>query len=245
MSTSSFENNDVIVKPIMSNTPEVNAVIDEIKQQIEEHGYFGATEYISLVGRNNINGPNFLLKLEEEGITFVKTSAVDSKVPAEVLIDMRHMAAAMLLIYSERFFANNHSVLKYLKMLFKISEWDAAFPLANLNPLLEDMYGDLGHNFSVMAVAENANLSNEDESIILNKAKRYANPMRELVKSDAELTAVYQLALRTMRVVNGATINNRPAQRGDVLHRTFNQPKAYNTFWTAAQKVLDLHFVKK
>lgn len=246
MSTSSFEKApSVVAKPRMINSPETNAAIDGIKQGIAERGYVGVVEFKFLAEEQKLDEGELLLKLEEEGITFTKTSAIDSKLPTEVLVDMRYMAAAMMLIYSDRTFAKNHSVLKYLKMLFKISEWDAAFPLANVNPLLEDMYSDLGHNFTVMAVAEKADLSNEDESVIHKRAERYKHPMRELVKSDAELTAVYQLALRVMHIVNGRIINGRPGQRGDLTHRTFNEPKAYNVFWTTAQKILDLHFVKK
>lgn len=219
-------------------------VVDKIKQIIAQDGWFGIGEFKKLIEEYEFEPNSLLVRLQEEGIAFVNTSAASPNFTQEVLVDVRYMAAAMLLIYSDRNFAKKHSVLKYLEALYSTSDWEGAFATLKCNPLLSEMYADMGHNFTVMAIAENADLSNQDETYIIERARRNANPMRELVKSDAELTAVFQLALRTMDVVNGIKINGRPGERSDVPFRRFDKPRAYNMFWTAAQKVLDQHFKK-
>jgi hypothetical protein len=222
------------------------AAVKKVHATIAEDGFFSVDEFKELIASDPILIAEELLEeLQQQGVTFIKTSAVNKEYVQEVLIDVRYMAAAMLLIYSDKGYALKHSVLKYLKKLFAISEWKAAFPMIILPGLLDDMYEQLGHFFTDQTLAEAASLTNEDETVIVSRALRYSNPMRELVKSDAELTAVYELAMRVMDVANGTTINGRRANRGDVNFRHFQKPKAYNLFWTAAQKILDRHSKKK
>lgn len=219
--------------------PVLIEAIDRVKKTIAEDGYFSIKEFIALVTETKLNDGWLLNELSNEGVVFIKTGAVSDETYQEVLVDIRYMAAAMLLIYSDKDFALKHSVLKYLRTLFGIAEWKAAFPMMILPGLLQDMYEQYGHNFSDMALADNANLSGEDENVIIARAERYSHPMRELVKSDSELTIAFLLAQRTFQVANGRSQNGRKYERGDVQYRRFDKPQAYNFFWKAAQKILD------
>jgi hypothetical protein len=221
--------------------PELAATVNAIKTTIATEGYYGINEFKQMVQLTGYSPEGLLMYLEEEGITHVLTTAVNKDVTQEVLVDVRQMAAAMLLIYSDKSYAKNNSVFKYLKTLFGIGGWESAFELMLLDPLLHEMYEQHGHNFTYMKIAENANLFNEEDSAIVNRAERFVNPMRELVKSDAELTAVYHLAKRVMDVVNGVSINGHYGTRKDVQYRNFKDPVAYPKFWVAAQTILDMH----
>lgn len=219
--------------------PVLAEAIDRVKKTIAEDGYFSIKEFIALVKETKLDDGWLLNELSNEGVVFIKTGAVSDETYQEVLVDIRYMAAAMLLIYSDKDFALKHSVLKYLRTLFGIAEWKAAFPLMILPGLLNDMYEQYGHNFSDMKLADNANLSNEDENVIIARAERYSHPMRELVKSDSELTAAFLLAQRTFQVANGIMQNGRKFERSDVPRRGFDKPQGYEFFWKAAQKILD------
>lgn len=221
--------------------PAIHQAIDEVKKVIAEDGFYGVPEFKDLAAKYQFTEETLLGAMFEEGIWPVKTAAVNNELPQEVLIDIRLMAAAMLLAYSDKSFGLRNSIYKYVELTFKISEWRGAFPVIALTGLLKDIYGIHGHNFTDQAIAEAADLSHENEQTILDRATRYSNPLRELVKSDVELTAVYQLAMRTMDVANGTTINGMKADRSHVQFRRFDKPIAYNTFWTAAQKVIDRH----
>lgn len=231
----------VVVKPFMRLDPDAIAAINKIKDTIAEYGFFSVEEFKELIEETGFAPMDLLFALQTEGILHVNTTGINKDLAQEVLVDVRPMAAAMLLIYSDKTFAKTNSVYKYLEMLFKIGEWKSAFPPIILHPLLRDTYEAYGHHFTDMVVAETADLSSENESIILSRAQRFVNPMRELMKSDTELTAVYELTIRTMDVLNGTMVNGAKAVRSSVQHRVFQKPKAYGVFWTAAQKVLDNH----
>lgn len=221
--------------------PAMHTAILEVKTVIAEDGFYSVSEFQNLAQKYKFTEETLLGALWEEGIWPVKTFAVNKEMEQEVLIDIRLMAAAMLMAYSDKSFGLRNSIYKFLELSFKISEWKGAFPVIVLTGLLKDIYSTHGHNFTDMAIAEAADLSHENEQTILDRATRISNPLRELVKSDTELTAVFQLALRTMDVANGTTINGQTANRSHVQFRRFDKPLAYNVFWTSAQKVIDRH----
>jgi hypothetical protein len=221
--------------------PAIHQAIDEVKATITEDGFFGVPEFKEVAAKHQFSEETLLGALWEEGIWPVKTLAANKDLEQEVLVDMRFMAAVMLLAYSDKNFGLRHSVFKFVETIYKISEWRGAFPVIILHGLMKDMYGTHGHNFTDQSIAEEANLTHEDEKVILERARRHTQILRELVKSDAELTAVFQLAMRTMDVANATTINGHTATRADVQFRRFEKPLAYNAFWTAAMKVVDRH----
>jgi hypothetical protein len=224
--------------------PAINDVIDSIKTTITEDGFYSVAEFKELVQTTGINAEELLMYLQHEGILYVKTIAANQELEQEVLIDIRPLAAAMLLAYSERGFALKNSVYKFVEKLYQLGNWEWAYTILYMQPLLKDMYEQYGHNFTVSEVAEAADLSNEDERLIGERAKRHISIMSELMKSDAELTAVYQLARRTIDIVNGHVINDHKASRKDLQYRNFTKPVAYNRFWTLAQDIIDRHYKK-
>lgn len=232
----------------MSNSslvsPALNEVIDKIKTTISEDGFYSVAEFKDIVQTTGLDAEELLMYLQHEGILYVKTLAANQELEQEVLIDIRPMAAAMLLAYSERGFALKNSVLKFVEKLYQLANWEGAYNVLYMQPLLQDMYEQYGHNFTVMDVAEAADLSNEDERLITERAQRHVSIMAELMKSDAELNAVYLLTRRTMDIVNGAIINSHKASRKDLQYRNFTKPVAYNRFWTLAQNIIDRHYKK-
>lgn len=222
-------------------TQEAQEAINKVKATIAEDGFFSIPEFKELMEQYQFSDDGLLGALWEEGIWPVKTFAVNKELEQEVLVDIRFMAAAMLLAYSDKSFGLRNSIYKYVELIFKISEWRGAFPTIALTGLLKDIYSTHGHNFTDQSVAEVADLSHENEQTILDRATRFSNPLRELVKSDTEMTAVFQLAMRTMDVANGTIINGATANRSHVQFRRFDKPLAYNVFWTSAQKVIDRH----
>lgn len=233
---------NVIVKPFSRLDPTAKALITNIKNRINEESFMTAAEFKQHMEPTPFLPENILTHLEEEGITYITTAIAENDGRTqEVLVDIRQMAAAMLLIYSDTNFAKKNSVLKYLRALFIGAGWQSAFQLMLNDPLLDDMYAQHGHNFTWMKIAESADLSGEDVQLIEKRAARFMNPLRELIKSDAELTAVFQLCKRVMDVTNDVMINGHLATRKDVEFRHFSNPIAYNGFWVAAQKVLDQH----
>lgn len=219
--------------------PIVEQAVLEIKEMLEEDGYATAGDYLLLVNKYQLPDEILLPAFQQSGLGFVKTSAINGQLEQEVIVDLRVIAAAMLLVYSDDEFALKHSVLDYLKALHSVGTWYAAFPLAHHKGLLEDIYGTYGHHFSDMRMADAAELALNNEAKINRMAERHVHAITELTKSDAELTEVYHLCLRTMDIVNNATDGVRTNKYDGIQHRKFENVKAYNHFWRlAVNKIL-------
>ena len=230
----------VTVKPHFSIDPEVETAIGEIKVLVTGYGCVTIPDYMEVRDRNEVTDEQLLPLLQEAGYGFVKTAAMNAELEQEVIMDLRYMAAAMLLIYSDPKFALSHSVLECLKTFYNYGSWEGAICVTDT--LLADAYSAYGHHFSYMAMADNADLSEES-------MRGYAEPgsiqhghsgmiarnlpaLNELVKNEVELTAVFRLCFDVMNNVNSG-------QAGK-LYRTFrDESKAYNYFWRMACKLRD------
>lgn len=230
----------IITKPRFSIDPKVEVTIDAIKQLVIAHGCVTIPEYLEMRIRNEVTDEQLLPLLQEAGYGFVKTSAVNAGLEQEVIMDLRYMAAAMLLIYSDPKFALSHSVLECLKTFYNYGSWEGAMCVTDT--LLADAYSAYGHHFSYMAMADNADLSEEAtrghsepgsiQSGHSGMFTRNLPALNELVKNEVELTAVFRLCFDTMYNVNSG-------QAGK-LYRTFHgESKAYNYFWRMACKLRD------
>lgn len=243
--------NTNIEKSKLSNrrtSPELGLAINEIKVTVKEDGFYSIREYLDLVEERKLSDELLLPALQEAGFGFVKTFAVNKETEQEVIVDLRYVAAAMLLIYADNNFAKNNSVFKYVRLLHAVSTWAAAFPMVALTGLLADIYGSYGHHFSISKMADVADLTNEDEKEIEKFAVRNSHPMHNLSQHDEELTQVFHLCLRTMDAVNNNVdvhANNEDYSPGAVcgyeVYRNMKNPKAYNHFKRAAVKILDKH----
>lgn len=232
----------VTVEPIRRVNPIVEQAVNEIKAIIDENGYANQGDYIALLAQYRLTDEILLPAMQQMGLGFVKTGAIRGFVPQEMIVDLRYVAAAMLLVYSDDSFALKHSVLEYLKTLFGMGTWRTAFPTIHHTGLLDDVYAAYGHHFSDMAMADNAVLV-EDENAVNKMALRHVNAMTELAKSDAELTAVYHLALDTFRALNdpdfvAGTGRDRVRYAGSWnapqhLNKA-DESQAYNYFWRLA-----------
>ena len=230
----------VTVKPHFSIDPKVETAIGEIKVLVTGYGCVTIPDYMEVRDRNEVTDEQLLPLLQEAGYGFVKTAAMNAELEQEVIMDLRYMAAAMLLIYSDPKFALSHSVLECLKTFYNYGSWEGAICVTDT--LLADAYSAYGHHFSYMAMADNADLSEES-------MRGYAEPgsiqhghsgmiarnlpaLNELVKNEVELTAVFRLCFDVMNNVNSG-------QAGK-LYRTFRaESKAYNYFWRMACKLRD------
>ena len=230
----------VTVKPHFSIDPKVETAIGEIKVLVTGYGCVTIPDYMEVRDRNEVTDEQLLPLLQEAGYGFVKTAAMNAELEQEVIMDLRYMAAAMLLIYSDPKFALSHSVLECLKTFYNYGSWEGAICVTDT--LLADAYSAYGHHFSYMAMADNADLSEES-------MRGYAEPgsiqhghsdmiarnlpaLNELVKNEVELTAVFRLCFDVMNNVNSG-------QAGK-LYRTFrDESKAYNYFWRMACKLRD------
>lgn len=230
----------VTIKPHFSTDPKIEVAIDEIKVLVTGYGCVTIPDYMEVRDRNEVTDEQLLPLLQEAGYGFVKTTAVNSGLEQEVIVDLRYMAAAMLLIYSDPKFALSHSVLECIKTFYNYGSWGGA-PCVS-NTLLEDTYSAYGHHFSYMAIADNADLSDEVQreqaragSTQMGHSEMIARnlpALNELIKNEVELTAVFRLCFDTMYNVNSG-------QAGK-LYRTFHgESKAYNYFWRMACKLRD------
>lgn len=223
------------VKVIENRTdPAYDAAFNDIKKTVREDGFCSIKEYLNFVNKHNACDEVLIPALQNAGYGFIKTNSLPDAPEQEVIVDLRYMAAAMLLIYSDNQFAMFNSVLKCLKVMHLIGGWDAAWPITQLGGLLSETYSTYGHNFTDMLLANNADLSKEDEKAIKLFALRQKSAMVELAKNETELTAVFRLCMVVMTIVNGD-------QRDAKLYRTHDQKAqdAYNYFWKAACKIRD------
>lgn len=213
--------------------PAYKEAFAELKKLIHDDGFCSGIEFKECATKHQISEDLLLQIMRQEGYGFVKSDSVSEMTTLEVLVDLRFLAAAMLLIYSDHEFASSNSVLKCAKIMHLVSTSEAAFPITCLGGLLSEIYTSYGHHFSFMAVAEKADLSTEDESKIIAFAERHKSAMDELAKHDTELTAVFHLCLAVMHLVNNGKADEK-------LLRTFHdEASAYNHFWKAACKVRD------
>lgn len=239
---------DTVSPPKLSRTSfEVAQAMDEIKESIRQDGFYSISEYKALTEKYG-NVDEALEMLVESGFTVIKTNSVNPEVSQEVIVDVRYIAAAMLLIYADPVYAKQNSVLTYLQHLHQIGTWTAARPMVLLPSLLGDIYRNCGHFFTISDIAENADLSQEDAEFIVKMASRHRHAMYELSKSDSELTRVFEMCVRVMAVVNENVVISTGMQRKkpgsvyvsdvcDVMSNT----KAYGHFRRFAIKILDKH----
>lgn len=225
---------------VRRTNPVVEMAMTEIKEVITEDGYASVADYKRLVEKYQLPDEILLPAMQHSGLGFVKTTAITDR-PVEVIVDLRYMAAAMLLVYSNDTWALKHSVLRYLEALHTVGTWRAAFPVMHHKGLLEDIYGAYGHHFTDMEMADNADLSLDDAADIHRMAERNVHAITELAKSDAELTEVFHLCLRAMDIVNALNTQKQPQGYivASIERRHFDNPKAYNHFWRlASDKIL-------
>ncbi len=229
----------VTVKPVSRTNPIVEQAIDEIKKKLNEDGFVTVQEYLVIQGHYQLPDEILLPALQQGGMGFVMTETIKDLPRQEVIVDLRYMAAAMLLIYSDDTYGFQNSVLKCLQRIYELASWEAAAAMHFHKGLVEETYGQYGHHFSDGTMADLADLSAESEELIEKQAKRHLSALTNLAKSEAELTQVYHLALDTMR-----TMNDPRWTRGDLrlvwgrMHQ-FPKSEAYKHFWrTVANKIM-------
>lgn len=231
----------VIVKPIQTVDPAVITALDSLKQIIETNGYASIPEYLEWRAHHELTDELILPMLQEMGYGFVKSAGVNPELEQEVIVDLRYMAATMLLIYSDPKFALRHSVLECVKTFYSYGNWKGAACV--YDQLLEEVYSAYGHHFSYMAMADNADLSDEahdaysDPGIIrrnhFNLVARNISALNELTKDEEVMTAVFRLCLDVMQIVN-------TGQAAGKMYRTYQgESKVYSYFWRMACKLRD------
>ncbi len=231
----------VIVKPIQTVDPAVIAALDPLKQLVETNGYASIPEYLEWRECHELTDELILPMLQEMGYGFVKSAGVNPDLEQEVIVDLRYMAATMLLIYSDPKFALRHSVLECIKTFYSYGNWKGA--VCVYDQLLEEIYGAYGHHFSYMAMADNADLSDEahdaysDRDVVQrnhsNLVARNISALNELTKDEEVLTAVFRLCIDVMHIVN-------TGQAAGKMYRTYRgESKVYNYFWRMACKLRD------
>lgn len=237
----------VSVSPIKRTNPIVEQALGEIMAIIKEDGFADATEFMTVAHKYQMSENILIPGLQQKGVTFVRTEPYATQPVQEVLVDLRYIAAAMLLVYSDNEFALNNSVLDYLRACHTVATWPAAFPVAHHPHLLEDTYGMWGHLFTDMAMANTANIAQGRLTAINAMAERHSHALHELSKSDAELTEVFHLALQTFDL-----LNNQPVVKPGKLELTqksrlqLGSNCAYRHFWrVATTKVLSPYRAKR
>ncbi|BAW19179.1 hypothetical protein [Ralstonia phage RP31] len=218
--------------------PIIDQAMAEIKEVIAEDGYASVADYQRLVEKFKLPDEILLPAMQHSGLGFVKTSAIINHPTMEVIVDLRYIAAAMMLVYSDDEWALSHSVLRYLEALHTAGSWRAAFPVMYHKGLLEDIYATYGHHFTDMEMADNAKLAVDDTVEVHAMAERHVHALNELAKSDAELTEVFHLCLRVMDIVNTTKLGKLNHSLS-IFHRRFENVKAYKHFWRlAVNKIL-------
>lgn len=234
------------IKPygVRRTNPIVEQAMTEIKQVITEDGCATISDYKALVERYKLPDEILLPAMQHSGLGFVRTKNVPNHPETEVIVDLRVMAAAMLLIYAEDGWAADRSVFDYLAVLHTCGPWRAAFPLAMNQNLLRDIYSTYGHHFSDMEMADNsvADIAPQHDELIAAAAERSVHAITELTKSDDELTEVFHLALKVFSVLNNWNPEHPYAWHHSIVHRRFKDVKAYEHFWRLAiDKILVPH----
>lgn len=231
---------NVTVKPIAVLDPKIEEALHELKDVVTVQGCVVIPEYLEIRDRHELTDEELLPLLQESGYGFVKTASVNAELEQEVIVDLRYMAAAMLLIYSDPKFALSHSVLECIKTFYNYGSWSGAVCVTDV--LLEDTYSTYGHHFSYMAMADAADLSDEahkgygdPESITRGHSEMVARnlpALNELIKDEEEFTAVFRLCLDVMTNVNSG-------QAGKMYRTYRGEGKAYSYFWRMACKLRD------
>lgn len=222
--------------------PAIDLAVEEIKKITTEDGWASVSDYIKVKETHKLSNEILMTALQEAGFGFVSTKSVtNNEKVIDVIVDLRIMAAAMLLVYSDDEWTLHHSVLRYLNALHTVGSWRAAFPVAHHSGLLDDVYGTYGYYFTDMAMADAAVLAVDDAPDIYRMAERHVHAISELSKSDKELTEVFHLCVRVFNVLNNAPDDKPIPQllQSDIYHRSFENGKAYEHFWRiAVNKVL-------
>lgn len=224
---------------VSRTNPIIDVAIGEIKKSIADEGFMVVSEYLECRDSFSLTDEILLPELQRAGYGFVKTTAANPDLPQEVIVDLRFIAASMLVIYSDPKYALHQSVLKTVHLLHRVAGSNETVLVSALNPLIQDTYEAYGHHFSYMSMADAAvieeNQTEEEILIPYSFADRHKPALSELLKNEEELTAVYHLCVNTMLLVNNG--------QSDVkLPRTYrnNQPaKAYEYFWKSALKIMD------
>lgn len=243
----------VVVKPISRTNPIVEKALDEIKAIVKEDGFADVNEYRGIAEAYKLPDEILLPGLQQKGYGFVKSQVYATQPEQEVIVDLRYMAAMMLLIYSDDQFAFHNSVLDYLKASHTVATWKAAFPIAHSLRLLEDTYSQYGHHFTDMEMANAADLVHGSLNHINRMAERHMHALHELSTHELALTNVYHLALQTFRALNDP--ERKPGDNTSVVHRIVYQKRekpaphdavwghngGYPHFWRLAMKILDVN----
>lgn len=214
--------------------------VDKVIETIREDGYCNIPQFKHLVEGADVSPEKAISYLMNLGYGVVKTSAFDGNTPQEVMVDYRMMAAAMLLIYADGDYAKSNPVLDFVKGCYTYGTWHAAFPVTRNIRLLEDMYAQEGHLYSVSEVADNAVLRvPTDEDYIYNRVNRHSYALHELARNDRELNAVWELAITTFEAVND--FDDVGAQQHVLMKRIYKSKgsKAYKHFYRHAVSLFD------
>lgn len=223
----------VTVAPIKRTDPVLEEVVEEIKEIIKVEGFCTLQSYLACSQKYQVTDEVLLPVLQQAGLGFVKTSAVDPELPQEVIVDLRYISAAMLLIYSEQDYALHHSVLNCLTQFHDCGVQTSLFSINSLGNLLQEIYTAYGHHFSDMDMADRADFSSGKKDRTSAVIARHIHSLNELVRNDLELTAVYHLCIEVMFLVN----NDQTHAKMRLGYK--NMPKAFHHFWRMACKIRD------
>lgn len=226
----------VTVAPIKRTDPNVADVVDSVTKTVSNFGYCTAEEFQYFIDENKIAAEPVLEVLRETGFAFLKTVVDDPQNPREIVVDLRPLAASMLLIYSDPQYALRHNVLRYVKLIYLNAAWNGGRETWGHHTLLDDMYSSFGHFFTNMKMAEVADLSEASEHVAVAQAKRHVHAINELVKDEEELTAVYLLTIHLTSALNlGHTFDAVRHHRFSSTH----EMKAYPRFWRVANNIIN------
>lgn len=213
----------------------INEKIALLKQLISEDGFVFTSDYVEWRDRYGFTDEVILPMLQDAGYGFINTAVVSPLPEREVIVDLRYMAAVMLLIYSYPEPELDHGVLECVKSFYRRGSWKGAGWIDD--KLIEDTYAAYSHHFTCAATVHIADLSEKgcsDTSSRLHTdiVARNISALNELVKDDEELTAVFQLCVGVMYIVN-------TSQCGRMRSPYKGNGNAYSYFWRAACKIRD------
>lgn len=225
--------------------PIIEQLVQEIGEIVTENGYADGSDYELVIKKYKIADEIVLPALEQNGFGFVRTKSIQYHPEIEVIVDLKMMAAAMLLIYSDDTYALQNPVLKFLEAVHTAGTWRAAFPLSYHKGLLEDVYTAYGHNFTDQVMAEAAIIdpakADEQEQLAQKQALRHVHALVELAKRPKELLAVFGLSISTFDALNAAAFRSAPGTE-DIYHRHMENPGAYEHFFRlSVNKILTPH----
>lgn len=222
---------------ITKTSKEFRELFNAVKQTIAGNGICSITGFKEIIEGHEIDAAILLGALQEEGIVYTKVDGY-----GEVLVDVRLMVATMLIAYSHKWYAKTNLVMELVELVFDIYAKGDILLYTTTSTVLREAYKQIGHNYTLSKVAENAVINREQSEWnagILFEHNRGA--LRVLSRNDADLTAIYRLAKHAFDVCNGWV-------EGSVAGMRRASPETnstYNYFHQLAANMVNKHKPRK